>query len=155
MSFQTYLTAALAVSLGVWKDTTPTTKFPPIKELLKIELGRVLATSHVLKKHGFRPSPRLRSKMLAEPWEVDISDLLSEYLTEIEFQKIDSMDLAKDLLEYAPLEQFGLPPKTKSTDSFDKVTRDISKVLKGTDPIRASALALEKYTAIHSCLSLR
>jgi hypothetical protein len=79
--FKNDVAIALSLSILLWKDATPTASFPNTDELVKIELGRVLAHPHI-----FRELPWLRARvnpiygaLMSEPWDVDPPNLLERY----------------------------------------------------------------------------
>ena len=84
MSIEFKNNVAIAVSLAIllWKDATPSTPFPKIVELVKIELGRILSHRHVLAEIPWlqqRLSP-LQHDLSSEPWNVDPPVLIDNYI---------------------------------------------------------------------------
>jgi len=81
MTFENDVAVAVAVAILLWKDATPGTPFPPVEELVKIELGRILSHPIVLREYPWLRSRLhpLQSLLLAEPWDVDIPLLLKKY----------------------------------------------------------------------------
>lgn len=79
--FTTNVAIAVTVSILLWKDATPRAGFPPIREIVRIELGRVLGHPHVMHEHPWlrsRLSP-VQRQLASEPWDVDPPRLLRDY----------------------------------------------------------------------------
>lgn len=80
------IAVAVAVSILLWKDATPEAPFPPIKELVKIDLGRILSHKNVM--HSFSwlrgtLGPFLMDALHAEPWHVKPRSLMRRYIDAI------------------------------------------------------------------------
>jgi hypothetical protein len=117
--FKEHVAVALSIAILLWKDATPTTAFPSIDELVKIELGRVLSHPHL-----FHEFPWLRSRiqpmqamLTAEPWDVDPPELLRMY-EQILHTEEEKRTLGKALRE-----------KTFMDPAFDMIIRHGKKPL--------------------------
>lgn len=160
---EAYVCAALGVSIQLWKDATPTVRFPRPKELVRIELGRVLACKALQHRLGLTLSPHTRAECLAEPWDIDCSALLQAFVRDVMASRLDAQTVGTLLVERAHEDHFMLPPKQRSVHSKD----DLQPLIKGIvacfpGPHDCSAhndaittLAYETYHGIHSAILRR
>jgi hypothetical protein len=81
-TFENDVAVAVSIAILLWKDATPSTSFPSIDELVKIELGRVLTHPQVLREYPWLHSRLvpLESALRSEPWNVTPHLLLEQYV---------------------------------------------------------------------------
>lgn len=111
-TFLSCVAAAVAVSIATWRDATPRVHFPSTKELVGIELGRVLSSPRILRAHRIVLPPRVMAMCAAPPWEVDTSSLLKAYLAAVD----DREALGEDIAARGHEHECMLPPKQKTYD---------------------------------------
>ena len=135
-SFKNNVAVAVALVILLWKDATPMTSFPKTEELVKIELGRVLAHQAVL-----RELPWLRSRLIplstalhSEPWDVTPHMLLDRYVHVIRNQdEFDSIGEAIRELSFSDpafdiVRRHGKKP-TATAESMILTARGVAKAL--------------------------
>lgn len=133
--FKNNVAIALGVAILIWKDATPTARFPNIKELVNIELGRVLTHPHLMFRFPWLRSSLwpLRDALASEPWNVHAPKLLDAYVQCI--RSPDELDaLGKDIRDAS----FTDDP------AFDMVIRRGKKPSSGTDDIKNIASGVLK-----------
>lgn len=172
-SLETYCTAAVCVSLLLWQDAMPTTKFPSVDELLRIELGRVLGCKHVRNKYRLGFSPFTAAQLHAEPWHVEPRELMASFKRDVRAslasrQNASSCveDVGGELVRYAHEDRFMIPPKVRllqapSHPALQRLVTGVAKALQTeeedgglVDTDTAQKMVYDAYTAIHSTLVL-
>ena len=129
---------ATAVSLAIllWKDATPETTFPPTRELVKIELGRILAHNNLMQSFRWLRSalgPRLLEKLAAEPWQVKPKSLMRGYIASIPDEHKEALgkaieDSTFEDPAFAMLIRRGNPPRA-TPERIILTAQRVSKVL--------------------------
>jgi hypothetical protein len=81
-AFKNDVAVSVSIAILLWKDATPTTSFPSVCELVKIELGRVLTHPHVFREYPWLRNTLtpLHSALHSEPWDVTPHVLLEQYV---------------------------------------------------------------------------
>jgi hypothetical protein len=81
--FRVDLARALVVSILLWRDSVAaTTKFPSVRELVRIELGRILTHPSIAEAfQGFRAKLGVlyNTLAIAEPWDIHTSSVLRAF----------------------------------------------------------------------------
>lgn len=138
--FSTHVAIAVTVSVLLWKDATPHAAFPPVLDIVKIELGRVLGHPAVVREH-----PWLRSRLApiqhhltSEPWDVDPPKLLRDYgallrTDEIERVGISLRDTTYTDPTFDMIRRHGKPPRA-TADTIISHARRVAKAL-GISPV--------------------
>lgn len=84
MDFRRAIAKSVALSILLWRDAAPKTKFPSYSEIVSIELGRLMTDPGL-----FRAIPGLKAaldtsgatRLLTQnPWDVDPRELLESFL---------------------------------------------------------------------------
>ena len=82
-SFDISVAKCVALSILLWRDATPKAQFPPMKELVPIELTRLLGDPSILRGVPGLPAALETggvARILARnPWDVDARDLLATF----------------------------------------------------------------------------
>lgn len=152
--------AAMAISLAMWRDATPTVKFPSMTEMAKIELGRLLGIP--LKNPEFRSSisPHWQHELLKPPWQVrEPVDLLDAFVKDIRGDAYTHYLIGKEIMAqahagdpaYAMICRRGLPPTYKIHD-FERMTKEIAKVFKIEWKVSIREAASQKYFSLYQNL---
>ena len=141
LEFRRTIAKCISVSILLWRDAAPRCKFPPIRELVSTELGRLLMDPSVL-----RAVPGLRASLDVggvtalihkNPWEVNPREMvtaiikaLSPHQQELLSMLIDERghkDICLDLLR----NRRSLQSCSQST--VDKTAEEVCKTLGITD----------------------
>ena len=130
------IAVAVTVAILLWKDTTPDVAFPPTKELVKIELGRILGHKNLIRTYPWLRGalgPRLRDQLLAEPWDVHPKRLMCAYVQAIptEHHKALGLSIRQDTFEdpsFSMLLRRGNPP-TASAERLIQTARRVCRVV--------------------------
>ena len=153
--------AALAISVAIWKDATPTVKFPSMTELARIELGRLLGV--VVKNPSYRAyvSSGTQALLAKEPWDALKPNVLLDFFV----NNIQSSDaylhhrIGREILleghkdaAFDMVCRRGLPP-TASTHDFEKLTKETSKVLGVPWTATIHTTAADVYGALYARLT--
>lgn len=82
-SFDVSVAKCVALSILLWRDATPRCKFPPMKELVSIELTRLFGDPSVLREVPGLPAALetggVARQLVLNPWDVDARELLAAY----------------------------------------------------------------------------
>lgn len=152
--------AAMAISLAMWRDATPTVKFPSMTEMAKIELGRLLSIP--LKHPELRRaiSPHMQCEFMKPPWHApDPADLLDAFVKDIRGDAYTHYLIGKEIMAqahagdpaYAMICRRGLPPTYRIHD-FEKMTKDIARVFKIPWKVSIREAASQKYFSLYQNL---
>jgi hypothetical protein len=151
--------SALAISVAIWKDATPTVTFPNMTELAKIELGRLLGVT--LKNPSFRSlvSPGTRALLTKEPWDVpEPADLLETFVKDVRCDAYMHHLIGREILaeghKDAAFEMVcrrGLPPTAHMHD-FESLTKQTAKTLGVTWKMSICTTASDLYGALYARL---
>jgi hypothetical protein len=158
-SFETCVIAALTVSIVLWKEATPKTQFPSIEELVRIELGRILAQKDVRSKHRLSFAPSTMVMLRAEPWDVSVSALLDGYKNDVVKSGANIENVGEDLLRFGHMDMFMLPPKVRSVNTegdLADLVADVGETLNVTQDgtlETARNMAYETYTGVHNVMT--
>jgi hypothetical protein len=157
--FAANVAIAVAVSILLWKDATPRAGFPPIRDVVTIELGRVLGHPAVMREH-----PWLRSRLApiqrhlaSEPWDVDAPRLLSEYEALLDATERDAVGVSiRDTSYVDPtfdmIRRHGTPPRA-TAESILVTARKVAAALEITDDVRKIEDGTrDRYVGIYSQL---
>lgn len=113
-SFDVSVAKCVALSILLWRDATPGCQFPPMKELVAIELTRLLGDPSILRAVPGLPAAMETggvARMVAlNPWDVDSRDLLATFkkavpdhmLTQVQLLIEDRghKDVVLDMIQY-------------------------------------------------------
>ncbi len=134
-SFDVSVAKCVALSILLWRDATPGCQFPPMKELVSIELTRLFGDPSILRAVPGLPAALETggvSRMLARnPWDVDARDLLATFkkavpgpMLEQVRQLVDDRgykDVVLDMIQYR---------QRTPTNSRDRIASIASSVCK-------------------------
>ena len=164
-AFKIDVAAALAKSILLWRDATPSVKFPKTLELVKIELGRILGHRSVIQDvpglHVYMNRP-LTLQLADEPWDVDPPALLRAFIQAVTSGPI--LELAgHEMLRSAHIDAtYGIlcrsgKPALATESDFTRLAAQIAKILDvpraSTGPIALKAR--QSYDEMHSQISTR
>lgn len=137
MSFEHTVAKAIALSILLWKDATPTCKFPQMTELVSIELMRMLSDPRNLRAVPGLPAALEVSGVGAmlnkNPWETDPRELLSFYTQAVPKASLDILealiteqghkDVVLDMIRYRQKTQ------TNSKETIDAISKAVCEAL--------------------------
>lgn len=136
-SFDSSLAKCIALSILLWRDATPGCKFPPMKELVAIEMTRLLGDPKLMRAIPGLPAALHTSGLDAElcksPWEVDIKQLLHRFKKAVPPESLQMVqaymedqghrDVVLDMIQYRQRVQ------TNSKEYIAQLTRKVCDVL--------------------------
>lgn len=138
MDFKRTVAKSVALSILLWRDAAPKSKFPSYSEIVSIELGRLMTDPGL-----FRCVPGLKASMDTSgatpllnqnPWEVDPRQLLDTFVTALKSPLAMSAaeyfikdqghrDVCLDLIKYRN------KPQTNCEYDIREVTAGVCKAL--------------------------
>ena len=156
-SFESTVARCISVSILLWRDATPNSKFPPMNELVSIEITRLLGEDRL-----FRAVPGLYSALklagvapllLLNPWEVNPKEFLTSYKQALsaqclqEVQKNIEEEGYKDVV--LSMIKTHNKPQTNSKDTISKVARAVCQELGINEEQNAHDVAIQ-YNTIYT-----
>lgn len=129
--FASNVAIAVTVSILLWKDATPHAGFPPVRDLVAIELGRILGHPGVMREHPWLQSrlAPIRKQLESEPWDVDAPQLLRDYEACLRPDERDAVGLSvRDTTHADPTFDMIRRHGTKPRATPDTIIRTARKV---------------------------
>jgi hypothetical protein len=168
-SFKTNVAAALVKSILLWRDALPETRFPSTRELVQVELGRILGHREIARLvPGMRAviGPTLAAKLMDEPWDVDPPAMLEAYIHSIGRDAplleragnaiLDVSHLDGTCGTHGMLMRSGKPATATHAD-HTKYAAEVARVLGLASSKRDEILSksIDAYNAVHMQLRVR
>jgi hypothetical protein len=149
MNVQEMFAVSLAVRLSLWKDAVPLTKFPSIRELVRMELSNILTHPEITRRVPKLKAMR-RQLLTMEPWETDpriIDDIKQDDLKDIDASFLAFLsDPTLDMV------RIHSKPALTTPEMMRGIVRGIARELGVTDTTEMNEKAVELYEFIHAHL---